>query len=242
VDTRRVVLQGAWNVRDLGGLVTASGEGVARGRVYRSDGLHRLTSADRSVLEQLRIMSVFDLRSDAELARDGIGAFARERHTHVPLVAVSLSPYDPEIDWARVNLRERYVEMLTVGHSAIRAVLEAVAKGETPLLFHCSGGKDRTGVVAAVLLRVLGVPDTTIVEDYALSEGYLRAALAGYRDELQRRRLAPDVIGYLTSSPPDRMRFTLRELDRRWGSTLGYLRWIGVDDDTVDHLRAGLLR
>ena len=240
---RRIELQGAFNFRDLGGHRGRYGTTVVEGRLFRSDGLHRLLPADVLRLEPLAIGRVFDLRSDAELAKDGIGDFARSRHVHVPLVAVTLSPFDPEIDWGRINLQERYVEMLETGGHAIRAVIEAAAELPcAPLVFHCTGGKDRTGVVAAVVLRTLGVGDDDIVADYACSQEYLREFLAGVRDELLRRGLSQEAIAYLTSSPPERMRRTLRELDRRWGSVERYLDWIGVDEATVDRLRENLLQ
>jgi protein-tyrosine phosphatase len=238
---RRIDLQGAFNFRDLGGL--GAGEAlVTTARVYRSDALHRLTPRDLAVLEPLGIGRVFDLRSPAEVARDGIGEFAAGRHVHVPLVEQTLNPFDPAIDWAQIDLRERYLEMLAVGGAAIRTVLEAAADDAGAIVFHCTGGKDRTGVVAAVLLRALGVDDDAIVEDYALSERYLRSALDAHRRDLLAKRFAPDVVAYLTSSPPERMRVMLRELDRRWGSTGAYLASIGAGEELIARLKACLLR
>lgn len=242
--SRHVALSSAFNVRDLGGLPAGEGWRVRRGRAFRADALHRLTPADRAILERLGIRRVFDLRSEAELARDGIGEFAgREaEHVHVPLVRVSLSPFDPDIDWKTVNLRDRYLEMLEEGGTAIRAVFTALSAPSCgAIVFHCSGGKDRTGVVAALVLRTLGVDDPAIVADYSLSEANLVEAVREYRAHLEEAGLDAAAIAYLTSSPPERMRYTLAELDRRWGSTEGYLRWIGVDDRTVDRLRRNLL-
>lgn len=237
---RRIELQGAFNFRDLGG-VAAGDTVVATGRVFRSDALHRLTPSDVEALEGLGIARVFDLRSPSELARDGIGDFPVGKHVHAPLVEQTLNPFDPTIDWQRIDLAERYVEMLVIGGDAIRVVFEAASEGE-PIVFHCTGGKDRTGVVAALLLRALGVSDEDIVADYAVSEGYMRAALDAHRRELLARRFAPDVIAYLTSSPPQRMRAMLRELDRRWGSAAGYLSEIGVGEDLLARLTRCLLR
>ena len=124
------------------------------------------------LLTRLGVSEVFDLRSEAELARDGIGPYAstRARHHHVPLVKRSLSPFDPDIDWRTINLRDRYIEMLDEGGAAIRAIFTALAEPRArPIVFHCSGGKDRTGVVAALIQRSLGVSDDVI-----------RAALASF--------------------------------------------------------------
>jgi len=240
VHPRSVTLKGVFNLRDLGGLATREGRKVRPGRVFRSDALHRIDQDDAEHLASLGIRRIFDLRCDSEVLRDVSVSVGGADRVHVPLVAVTLSPFDPDIDWRRIDLRERYVEMLAVGGDAIRAVLHAAADG-APILFHCTAGKDRTGVVAAVLLRALEVPDEEIIADYALSEDNLRAFLCTLREDLVRRGMAPDAIDYLTSSPPERMRRTLRELDRRWGSTEEYLRWIGVDEDAVDRLRVSLL-
>jgi protein-tyrosine phosphatase len=195
-------------------------------------------------MQALGIRRVFDLRSDAELSRDGIGEFAGRvaEHVHVPLVRVSLSPFDPEIDWRTVNLRDRYLEMLDEGGTAIRTIFSALAE-EVPgaVVFHCSGGKDRTGVVAALILRCLEVPDAVILDDYALSEANLADAVREYRSHLEDAGLDGAAIAYLTSSPPERMGYTLAQMDRRWGSTEGYLNAIGIGAAIIERVRSSLL-
>ena len=245
MDHRRLSLSNAFNFRDLGGVSAGAAGCVRRGRVYRSDGLHRVDDADIEALTALGIADVFDLRSEAELARDGIGRFAgeRARHHHTPLVKISLSPFDPDIDWATVNFRDRYLEMLEEGGAAVLAIFSALAAPQAaPLVFHCSGGKDRTGVMAALIQRTLGVADDDILEDYAVSEGLLQAAANGVRSRLDALGLSTDAIAYLTSSPPDRMRYTLDELDRRWGSTRAYLRWAGVSEAVEQSMRNNLIQ
>ncbi|NQY91925.1 MAG: tyrosine-protein phosphatase [Deltaproteobacteria bacterium] len=238
-----LALDGAFNFRDIGGYSTASGQSVRRSIVYRADTLHRLSDSDARVLEGLGIARVVDLRSDLELQRDGVGVFVEGRgiHVHAPLVEVSLSPFDSDIDWGQVDLRERYIEMLEVGTAALREVFESVAADRVPLVFHCTGGKDRTGVVAALLLRTLGVSDAVIEQDYSASERYLAPVISKHRGALEGEGLADDVIAYLCSSPASRMRYTLEQLDRRWGSTESYLLQAGVDRATQDALRDKLL-
>ncbi|RMD83103.1 MAG: tyrosine-protein phosphatase [Candidatus Dadabacteria bacterium] len=240
---RRIELEGAFNVRDLGGYRAAGGKRVATGRVFRADALHRLSERDERRLETLGICRVFDLRSAVELARHGVGEFERRHgYVHAPLVEVTLDPFDPAIDWERINLPDRYLEMLESGGGVIRRILETLA-GETngAVLFHCTGGKDRTGVVAAVLLRALGVADEDIVADYALSERCLAGVVERYRAELERMGLKREAIEYLTSSAPERMRYTLQQWDRRWGSTEGYLDAIGFGQAQRQALRSRLL-
>ncbi|MFP6625728.1 MAG: tyrosine-protein phosphatase [Deltaproteobacteria bacterium] len=241
---RHIKLEGAGNFRDLGGFPAVGGLKVKMGRVFRADGLHRLSPADIETLEGLGISRVFDLRSDLELASDGVGEFARRngRHTHVPLVAVALNPFDSKIDWANMNLNERYLEMLKEGGSSIATVLGALDGSEPgAVLFHCSGGKDRTGVLAALLLRILGVDDQDIIDDYAVSERFLGGFIDKYRDALVKMGMDEDSIAYLTSSPPGRMVETLAKLDSLWGSTDDYLDSIGVGSDLRRRLRDNLL-
>ncbi|MFP6599779.1 MAG: tyrosine-protein phosphatase [Deltaproteobacteria bacterium] len=240
----RIELEGAVNFRDLGGYATTGGGRVRHGRVFRSDGLHRLVASDVTKLEALGIGRVFDLRSPLEISSDGVGPFAAGagRHVHVPLLELSLNVYDGQIDWQNVDLNERYVEMLKVGGRAITTIFgQAAESSGPPIVFHCTGGKDRAGVVSAVLLRVLGVADDDVVADYAVSESYLGGFLEQYRDAMMEAGMDPALIEYVTSSPPERMRHALGELDRIWGSTEEYLAAIGLEGRTLDALRAALV-
>lgn len=240
----RIPLEGAYNFRDLGGLRGHSGRFIPSGRVFRSDRLTRLTPADNALLESLGIARVFDLRSDRELEEDGPGTFsaAAGRHRHVPLVRISLSLSDPRIDWNKIDLGSRYLEMLEEGASVIREVLEHLASSrDSATIFHCTGGKDRTGVLAAVLLRLLGVDDETIVADYAVSETYLAPFVEASREMMEREGFDPAIVLYLCGSPATRMEKMLMDLDARWGCIDGYLGWAHVPSATVETLRQTLL-
>lgn len=241
--SQRIPLEGAYNFRDLGGLTASDGRKVRPGLVFRSDRLTGLTSDDRAQLSSLGIRRVFDLRSDLELAEHGAGEFSAEedRHRHVPLVSISLSISDPRIDWSKVDLGARYIEMMIEGRDVIRSIFEHLAGEHGATLFHCTGGKDRTGVVAAVLLRTLGVPDETIVADYAVSEKYLAQFVEASRALMEKEGFDPQIVLYLCGSPAERMEKMLKDLDERWGSTSGYLDWAGVKKETVDALRRKLL-
>jgi protein-tyrosine phosphatase len=239
-----IPLQGAYNFRDLGGLPARQGQHIAPRKVFRSDRLTRLTDADNQRLESFGIGRVFDLRSDLELSQDGPGDFsaARDRHRHVPLVRVSLSITDARIDWTKVDLQNRYLEMLEEGGPVIREVLEHVAgDGAAATVFHCTGGKDRTGVLAAVLLRTLGVDDEVIVEDYAVSETYLAPFVEASREMMEREGFDPQIVLYLCGSPAPRMRKMLSDMDARWGSAEAYLAWAGMGEASIELLRRRLL-
>lgn len=240
----RIPLEGAYNFRDLGGLRGREGLTIPARKVFRSDRLTGLSKRDTDTLESLGIVRVFDLRSDLELSEHGPGDFAgaNDRHRHRPLVRVSLSLTDSRIDWTKVDLGSRYLEMLDEGSAVIREVLEHIAAdGGGGTLFHCTGGKDRTGVLAAVLLRTLGVDDETIVADYAISETYLAPFVDASREMMEREGIDPQIVFYLCGSPAERMRKMLVDMDARWGSVEGYLEWARVSEDTVAALRSVLL-
>lgn len=240
----RIPLEGAYNFRDLGGLPGEGGRVVVPGRVFRSDRLTGLTPADTAALERLGIGRVYDLRSDLELAQHGAGGFssAAGRHRHTPLVRVSLSLTDERIDWNKVDLQHRYLEMLHEGAPVIREILEHLAVDDAPpTVFHCTGGKDRTGVVAAVLLRTLGVADDVIVADYAVSEKYLEPFVEASRAQMESEGYDPAIVLYLCGSPAERMQKMLADLDDRWKDVDGYLEWIGLRREHAERLRRRLL-
>ena len=242
--SKHIPLDGAYNFRDLGGLEGREGRRIPPRKVFRSDRLTRLTEADNAVLESFGIERVFDLRSDLELAQDGAGTYSavRGRHRHVPLVRVSLSITDARIDWTRVDLQNRYLEMLDEGAPVIREVLEHLATDDqAATVFHCTGGKDRTGVLAAVLLRTLGVDDETIIGDYAISETYLAPFVEASRAMMESEGFDPQIVLYLCGSPAGRMRKMLADMDARWGSVEDYLDWTGMDEGAIASLRRRLL-
>ena len=242
--SERIPLEGAYNFRDLGGLQAAGGRRIRRGQVFRSDRLTNLTPSDAELLEAFTIGRIFDLRSDLELSHHGAGDFAGggDRHRHRPLVAISLSITDSRIEWDKVDLQSRYLEMLQEGAPVIREILEHLAAEDaSPTVFHCTGGKDRTGVVAAVLLRALGVADEVIVEDYAISERYLEPFVEATRAMMEREGFDSELVLYLCGSPAERMRKMLADMDARWGSVDAYLEWTGMSRSTVEDLRSRLL-
>lgn len=240
MDAGDIAFSTVFNFRDLGGF-TVRGGGVTRHRaVFRSDALHRVDAADHALLEGLGLRAVFDLRSTAELETDGLGSFAggAVAHFHVPMMAVTLNPYDSKVDWRGIDLEERYVAMLEEGRSAILAVLEAAAESQPgAIVFHCSAGKDRTGVVAAILLGAVGAEEEAILADYAASATNIERVIKGYREEMLQAGLDQAAIAYLISSPPERMRNMLAQLEARWGGIEGYLDAIGFDADCRRQLR-----
>ena len=174
---RRIKLDGVRNFRDLGGYETHDGARLRWRTVYRSSTLSEATPADVQRLLDLDLTLVLDLRSDDEIERSGISPLHEHgvEHRHVPY----RRRLEPSAE--RLAMRDRsgtgldYLQGIEACMPAVGEVFAAIAELEEgpAIAFNCEGGKDRTGVTAALLLRVLGVPDETIVEDYVLTREYL---------------------------------------------------------------------
>jgi protein-tyrosine phosphatase len=240
---RAIAFDGCFNFRDLGGYSTSSGARVRARSVYRADGPHDLSAADRVRLTDLRLKTIIDLRTPDEVAQRGCytAALPTVVEHHLPMIDVL-----PDLGlerWVDAHVvARRYREMLRAGTETLADVLAILADPSCyPLMFHCTAGKDRTGIVAAVLLGVLGVPDDAIVADYALS------GPASLRLVEHVQRIYPDahewlerVTPALIAAQPETMLHFLTELRREYGSFDGLADTIGVGTAPVD-VREALL-
>ena len=240
---RLVSLEGCLNFRDLGGYPTDDGRSVRWQQVYRSDGLQALTEADVTRLrDELRIGTVIDLRSTPELRATGRGLLGGDPISfhHLPLYDGKMEALDDPA--AVISLTDRYFLLATHAREQIGRVITAVAEAEAPLVYHCAAGKDRTGIVSAILLGLLGVREEIIVADYAATRENLDAiverlmATKGYRT-----MLAALPAGTLHAEPTTMVEF-LDRLRRRYGSMPGYAHAAGVTDATIERLMDRLLK
>lgn len=253
---QRLELEGTRNTRDIGGYRTVDGATVRRGVVFRSDGLDHLTDADTDLLLGAGVRAILDFRSAAEASRPGpmterLGAAGVARR-NLPLFdeadARSLfqTPLEPG-----VHPLEPYYRSILVRHAAnVRTALELLAEpANRPAIVHCSAGKDRTGVIVALLLSLAGVPASTICEDYARTGEYLDSAwIESRRDDAVRWGIPWDRYVLAYESPPGVMAATLRFVAREFpavGSSApsevsGYLASIGVTEGTAAALRGAL--
>lgn len=242
---QRLPLEGVFNLRDLGGYRAAGGRTIATGRVFRADALGQATERDVAAIGRLGLRLVCDLRGDEEVARQpdhlptGV-AYERSPMLINPNVLADYSA--PDFDWDAYRIERMYMDMLDRCGETFRHIVARLAQVDScPFVFHCSGGKDRTGMVAALLLRVLGVPDATIVADYALSERYIRPKVAEFRARLQREGRDPRGAERLFHSPPEAMVQALAYLDERYGTTERYLAAIGVPCPQLGAFRQAML-
>ncbi|GAA2979812.1 tyrosine-protein phosphatase [Actinokineospora diospyrosa] len=243
--SRFLELDGCFNFRDLGGHRTVDGRAVATGVLFRSDGLHRLSETGRVAFAELGVVTVLDLRTQREVEhkawRPPQGWSGRWRH--VPLVAETP-------DWSTVArdalddpgyAATHYAEIAAEGAANLRASVEALVEPEgLPAVFHCAAGKDRTGILAALILRLLGVPVEDVADDYALSEEAsarwaASVAASGHDDTAA-------TWPYIPPSMLRSERGTMVAFLSGLGPIEEYARSLGITDDTVARLRSALLR
>ena len=249
---RKIVLDGCFNFRDIGGYPAGDGNQVRRNLLYRSDDPNRLTEGGRVRFVSLGIMTVLDLRATTEVEQGG--RFEAEsapiRWHHVPLYDVPpievidrFFDVDPAVAAGDSYMADVYYAMLHNGLEGVASALALLAEPEAlPGLFHCSGGKDRSGILAAVVLRLLGVSVDDIADDYALSQpamdeifGWIRANVADGPEIL--RRCTPVA---LRAERATMLRF-LERVEDRHGSMEALVSTAGVPIDTVKRLRNTLL-
>lgn len=243
---RLVPLEHAFNLRDIGGYRTGDGRSVRTGVLWRADGLHRLRGADLEVVRRLGLRTVIDLRTDDEVAA---GRFPVEdlpvAWHHHSVMDVTWSSTQAPAGSVHVPqyLAARYREMLDLRGDQFAAALRVLAApGALPAVFHCAAGKDRTGVLAALVLSGLGVDDDDVVADYALSTdaiNRLRTWADASHPELAAR-MAAQPAAHLAADA-DAMRLLLGGITERYGSTAGQLAALGIGPDVLDALAGALL-
>ena len=251
-----VALDGTLNMRDLGGYPPQDGRATRWGRAYRADGLDRLSDADHDVWADLGIAAVCDLRHDEELERAPSRLPDQVRSVRAPI-----GPTGGEADSAYRDYTERlwsgeladitvedmitiYTTMLDQRTGAFGTVFGAmVDDANQPFVFHCTAGKDRTGVTAALLLSSLGVADDVVVADYALTDRYRTPVrLAEIEPELSVLGLELERVLPLFSAQAPVMAGTLDWLHAEHGGAAGYLsERVGLRSSDLEALGASLL-
>jgi protein tyrosine/serine phosphatase len=238
---RLIALEGAVNFRDLGGYAAAGRRRTRWRTLFRADGLGELTETDLSVLRGLGIRTVIDLRSGSELERN---RFDLDAHPvafhHFPFI--DELPDAQEFDRRPGLLGSQYQEILRDAGSQVLAALEVLAEPDAlPAVFHCTAGKDRTGVLSAIVLSLLGVDEPTVVADYALSGAAMQRLRAKLMVKYPEGRETLENIDEVFSAEPAQMELLLDHLRERYGSVGAYVAGLGAGPVLVDSLRAALL-
>ncbi len=239
---RLVELEGCLNFRDLGGYATRAGRRVRWGRLYRSDALHHMSARDvQRVRDELGVRVVIDLRSSAEVALDGVGPLPAPpvSYHHVPLFDGGQADMQPvEIP---MDLGHQYFLLLRTAWVHVARVLEILADGSAPALFHCAAGKDRTGLISAVVLGLLEVEEADIVEDYVFTSRNLDRIIERLRRSPSYQavfdRLPPETL----NAEPGSMASFLARVREACGSIREFALTAGLSEETIARLEERLL-
>jgi len=238
---RVISLEGAVNFRDLGGYATLDGRRTRWRVLFRADGLSELSQTDFSVMRDLGIRTVVDLRSghEVEQSRFDVEAHPVDFH-HFPFIDQL-----PDVEqWDRRPglLGAQYKEMLDDAAPQIIGALEVLtAPDSRPAVFHCTAGKDRTGLLSALVLSLLGVPEETVVADYALSGEAMERLRAKLIVKYPDSKDTITDIDEVFSANPANMVNLFAYLRERYGSVTEYAVTVGVPDAVVARLREELL-
>lgn len=253
---RLLPLQGGRNFRDMGGYAAAGGKTVRWGRLYRSGVMSGLTAADMTYLRALNINTICDLRSVQERQAEHSAFLAAPDAKVVSFDYEMASSLDGIArartrDEAVAGFAAAYIDFLDMLTPQYTDMFARLVRGEAPLAFNCSAGKDRTGTAAALILSVLGVSRETVLADYALTEVYTPPAtyVAAMNSSTPTpgltpqqaealRRLPPEVLQVLMGSDPAVMRLVLAEIDTRFGGPAAVAKTkFGVTDAGIARMR-----
>ncbi len=239
-----VELEGCFNFRDLGSYATTDGRRMRGGRVFRSDGLQHLTATDLEKLrDELRLRTVIDLRSPVEVEENGCGAIAEQAEIlPVPLFRQTRSQAEARSEFKMpASMGELYFYMLTFAREPIVEVVRILADCESPAVFHCAAGKDRTGVISAVLLSLLGVPEATIVADYAFSRQNIDRINERLNSSGTYQSMMQSMPADAYDADPAAMELFLAKVKAEHGSVVEWAHSAGIERNTHRRLEAKLL-
>lgn len=245
--TGHISLEGSYNTRDIGGHTIDTGSLTRSQRYIRSDGMHRLTVKDQDKLTGYGLKTIIDLRTTEEVKLEP-NVFANStlvKYNRINIIGdMALTEYDQQaktgVSYKRIetaytnwleNRKPQILETLTI--------LSNLDNGLT--LYHCSAGKDRTGIITALLLGIVGVRDETIIEDYSLTADFLfQRSLDGFGPVLEKE--INSVQEYEAEyCPREGMRGTLNHLNLQYGGIEKYVRSIGLTDDQIDCVRGSFV-
>ncbi|MBL1078490.1 tyrosine-protein phosphatase [Nocardia sp. 2] len=236
------------NVRDLGGLPVHGGGLTRFGVVYRSSTLQQATCEDLTKLVETHgLRTVIDLRLPDEVEREGYGRVTTDTDVHIANLPIRKSPQsslaarDLVPDKTRVDLTELYGQLLAgSSEHIVEAVRLIIDPARRSVLFHCAAGKDRTGVLAAVLLDAVGVPAADIADDYVLTNLRMQRV----RDRLDAlpsyAGLPPANTGVLAITGEVMLGF-LENLHADHGGAAKFLLAHGLSEDELEALRTALV-
>jgi protein-tyrosine phosphatase len=235
---RYIPLEGSYNIRDIGGYATLDGHSTRWGTLLRADSPNNLPLASQRVLLDYPIHTIIDLRRSLELQRSP-NIFAQS--PSVKYVNISLLEDENKVMQVQ-SLEALYLLMLDTAQEQIKLVIETMAQEDAfPCLVHCAIGKDRTGLITALVLSLSNVPATTIADDYALSEQYLDPLFKALRPKTEQREEDLERLAWLIRSRKETMLATLSYLEEKYGDVRSYLSTLGISNQQMNAIHSRLV-
>jgi len=237
---RHIVVEGGYNVRDLGGYPTASG-GVTRSHVLiRAGTLDKLTPRGQQQLADYGVKTIVDLRDEQEAHEYPDLFVPSTTYLNLPFFGDTLSADET---WSRhwtdtPTLHELYHHYFDRCQPQVKAIISAIAASEPGILFHCYAGKDRTGLIAAMVLHSVGVPAEIIAEDYERTSLHIQHLIADWREAALKTGGSMQIVERDSDSSADTMFFALDYVDQKYGGISSYLHRCGITDSQIDRLKA----
>lgn len=243
--TQRLVhMQGAVNFRDIGGYKTTDGKEVKWGKVYRSASINKLTDTDMDTMQAKHIHTVIDFRGNAESAAAPDRLLANTDYTLSPAGSDSL----PDMKQMAAHLKQGDFLTKFYGEDGIRYFGERnkplfqkllTVSDKEAILYHCSGGRDRTGMATALFLYILGVPQSTIEADFTASNVYLGNTMSGYIEPLSKATgMTPAEIKAQMDLRPELLQIFFATIKEKYGSVENFMqKELGIGPKEVKLLK-----
>lgn len=253
--SRHLNFSGTKNFRDLGGYPTMDGRSIRWGVLYRSDSLHRLSEADLRKLASLKLSRIFDFRSENEVHHEPDRLPAGVKFVHLPMLDASTRVWhEQRADMVKNMKTLNPAEFMFATNMELaskftpeykRFFQELLESKGSPILFHCAAGKDRTGFAAAALLRILGVPQDIIMQDYLLTNRYL---LGAYKFNLfigtilKGKKFTDGIRGFM-SADATYLNTAFETVEKEHGSFANYVRdGLELKEHDIDCLKKYYLK
>ena len=235
-----IKLDGTYNLRELGGYRAPNGQMILPRKLLRSDGLHSLSKADEAFIIQYGVRTIIDLRSTIEVEKrpDTFMHDSYIQHIHIPFLDRMLNNANDMI--LMNSLANVYIDILENNQSSIKKVFNIISDNiNNGLLFHCAAGKDRTGVVAMLLLLLCDIEKETIIEDYSWSATLMEPVFTRQKQEFINAGY--ELPSFIFESNKDDARLTLQYIEDNYENIQNYLTAVGIEKNAQRHLKEALL-
>lgn len=234
---RHLALEGSHNIRDIGGYQTLDGRYTRWKTILRADSLSHLPHVSQQALLNYGIQTIIDLRSPSEVAKSP-NVFSNSKNINYFSLPLVRDKNESVILEQPQTLVERYCLILEYCQKEIKLILETIATTDTiPVLINCTAGKDRTGLIIALLLGIANVAESTIVEDYALSAKYLDSVLEKLRLQARQSGYHMQNVERMLECQHNTMIDTINYLQAKYGGIVDYLSSIGITSEVINYLR-----